>query len=43
MIGHAKFVSTNLYLVWEDRALSLYIKDVVCCILGLRLASVGLL
>jgi len=43
MIGHGKFVSMNLYLVWEDRALSVYIKDVVCCIFELRLASVGLL
>jgi len=39
MIGHAKFVSMNLYLVWEDRALSVYINDVVYSILGLRLAS----
>ena len=27
LIGHAKFVSMNLFLVWQDRALSVYIKD----------------
>jgi len=35
--GYAKFVSMSLFLVWQDRALSVYIKDVVCCIPGLRL------
>jgi len=45
LIGHAKLVSMNLFLMWQDRALSVYIKDVVCCvpIPGLTLASVGLL
>jgi len=23
----------NLFLVWQDRALSVYIKDIVCCVL----------
>ena len=43
LIGHAKFVSMNLFLMWQDRALSIYINDVVCCVPGLTLASVGLL
>jgi len=45
LIGHAKFVSMNLFLMWRDRALSVNIKDVVCCVPvpGLTLASVGLL
>jgi len=25
LIGYAKFVSMNLFLVWQDRALSVYI------------------
>ena len=31
----------NLLLVCRDRSLSVYFKDVVCCVPGLRLASVG--
>jgi len=27
----------NIFLVWPDRALSVYIKDVACCVPGLRL------
>ena len=40
LMGHAKFVSVNLLMVWQDRALSVYIKDVVYCvpIPGLTLA-----
>jgi len=32
LIGHAKFVSMNMFLVWQDRALSVPcpLKDVVC-------------
>jgi len=39
--GLAFFVHLNL--VTLDRAVSVYINDVVCCVPGLRLASVGLL
>jgi len=39
------FVSMNLFLMWQDRVLSeaYTFKDVVCCVPGLTLASVGLL
>jgi len=39
--GLAFFVHLDLETL--DRAVSVYIKDVVCCVPGLRLASVGLL
>jgi len=39
--GLAFFV--HLDLATLDRAVSVYIKDVVCCAPGLRLATVGLL
>jgi len=35
--------SVHLDLATLDRTISVYIKDVVCCVPGLRLASVGLL
>ena len=35
LIGHANFVSMNLFLVCQDRALSVYSKYVVCCVPGL--------
>jgi len=43
LIGHAKLVSMNLFLMWQDRALSVHIKDVVCCVpvAGSTLASAG--
>ena len=43
VIGHVKFVSMNLVLLWKDTALSVSIKDVVCCVPGLTLAGAGLL
>ena len=42
LIGHAKFVGMNLFLVCQDRALSVYNQDVVCCAPRLRLASISL-
>ena len=42
LIGHAKFVSMNPFLMCQDRALSVCITDIVCCVPGLRLVSVGL-
>jgi len=32
-MGHAKFVNMNLFLMWQDRALSIYITDGITSIL----------